>query len=131
MNTTATLFIRLTPAALRPQWERQSTNQFNGGPETLLRWLETQLGLPGRRSVNERRNLVTEVIPMEVELEAMTGSVTQLGYNVEVIQVNCDPQVGWQRNVNRSDDNISAVFTESFHERWLIGAQEMLTSAAK
>jgi hypothetical protein len=48
-----------------------------------------------------------------------------------VIQVNCDPRVGWQRNVNRSDDNISAVFTESFHERWLIGAQEMLTSAAK
>jgi hypothetical protein len=46
MNTTATLFIRLTPAPLRPQWERQSTNQFNGGPETLLRWLETQLGLP-------------------------------------------------------------------------------------
>ncbi|MGY8750316.1 MAG: hypothetical protein ACKVHR_19925 [Pirellulales bacterium] len=61
----------------------------------------------------------------------MAGSVTQLGYNVEVIQVNCDPRVGWQRNVNRSDDNISAVFTESFHERWLIGAQEMLTSEAE
>ncbi|MDE0937504.1 MAG: hypothetical protein OSA89_16430 [Mariniblastus sp.] len=45
--------------------------------------------------------------------------------------MNCDPQVGWQRNVNRSDENISAVFTESFHERWLIGAREILTSAAE
>ena len=115
MNATATLFIRLTPAALRPQWERQSTNQFNGGPETLLRWLETQLGLPRRRSVNERRNLVTEVIPMEVELEAMAGSVTQLGYNVEVIQVNCDPQVGVARPCFRTS---FAVFTISGRGKW-------------
>ena len=46
MDMTATLFIRLTPVTLRPQWERQYANQFNGGPETLLRWLEMQLGLP-------------------------------------------------------------------------------------
>ncbi|MDA7918223.1 PD-(D/E)XK nuclease family protein [Mariniblastus sp.] len=40
------LFIRLTPGTLRPQWGRQYANEFDGGPATLLRWLETQLGLP-------------------------------------------------------------------------------------
>lgn len=42
----ATLFIRLMPVALRPEWGRDYSNEFHGGPETLLRWLETQLGLP-------------------------------------------------------------------------------------
>lgn len=42
----AQLGIRLTPGALRPQWGRVYVNEFRGGPETLLRWLETQLGLP-------------------------------------------------------------------------------------
>ena len=40
------LIIRLTPGVLRPQWNRGGINQFRGGPETLLRWLEDQLGLP-------------------------------------------------------------------------------------
>ena len=42
----AQLFIRLTPGVLRPQWGHGYVNEFRGGPETLLRWLETQLGLP-------------------------------------------------------------------------------------
>ena len=42
----AQLVIRLTPGALRPQWRHGYVNEFRGGPETLLRWLETQLGLP-------------------------------------------------------------------------------------
>ena len=46
MDTTVKLFIRLTPGTLRPQWGRQYANEFDGGPATLLRWLETQLGLP-------------------------------------------------------------------------------------
>ena len=46
MLNTAELFIRLVPGPLRPQAGRKYTNEFHGGPETLLRWLETQLGLP-------------------------------------------------------------------------------------
>ena len=45
-DNTAKLFIRLTPGMLRPQSGRGYANEFHGGPETLLRWLETQLGLP-------------------------------------------------------------------------------------
>jgi len=46
MPNPAQLVIRLTPGALRPQWGRVYVNEFHGGPETLLRWLEIQLGLP-------------------------------------------------------------------------------------
>lgn len=40
------LFIRLTPGMLRPTVGNPEINVFRGGPETLLRWLEMQLGLP-------------------------------------------------------------------------------------
>ena len=46
MSKQAHLVIRLTPGALRPQWDRGYVNEFRGGPETLLGWLETRLGLP-------------------------------------------------------------------------------------
>lgn len=42
----ATLNIRLTRGTLTPRAGQLSVNQLSGGPETLLRWLETQLGLP-------------------------------------------------------------------------------------
>lgn len=40
------LVIRLAPGAIRPQLASGLVNQIRGGPETLLGWLETQLGLP-------------------------------------------------------------------------------------
>lgn len=39
------LVIRLTPGPLRPKPGQSRVKQFHGGPETLLGWLETQLGL--------------------------------------------------------------------------------------
>jgi ATP-dependent helicase/nuclease subunit B len=42
----ARLVIRLIPGALRPRTGEVFLNEVRGGPETLLRWLETQLGLP-------------------------------------------------------------------------------------
>ncbi|MDM4015118.1 PD-(D/E)XK nuclease family protein [Roseiconus lacunae] len=38
--------IRLTPGPLRPTFGKATINELRGGPETLLRWLELQLGLP-------------------------------------------------------------------------------------
>lgn len=40
------LVIRLTPGTLKPRVGQPAVNCLSGGPETLLRWLETQLGLP-------------------------------------------------------------------------------------
>lgn len=42
----AHLAIRLTPGALKPPVGHVSVNELRGGPESLLRWLETQLALP-------------------------------------------------------------------------------------
>ena len=42
----AQLIIRRTPGALRPGVGDATINKFKGGPEMLLRWLETKLGLP-------------------------------------------------------------------------------------
>lgn len=46
MQSEAQLRIRLVPGTLRPLGDEGSLNKFRGGPETLLRWLEMQLGLP-------------------------------------------------------------------------------------
>ena len=46
MTPDARLVIRLTPGPLRPRVGDACMNELRGGPETLLRWLETKLGLP-------------------------------------------------------------------------------------
>ena len=46
MIQNTTLTIRLTPGTLNPRVGQATVNSLSGGPETLLRWLETQLGLP-------------------------------------------------------------------------------------
>jgi len=52
------LVIRLTPGPLRPRIGVTTLNELRGGPETLLRWLETQLGLPTIE--NHRASCITE-----------------------------------------------------------------------
>lgn len=42
----AQLTIRLAPGVVRPLLRRSCLNDYCGGPETLLEWIETQLGLP-------------------------------------------------------------------------------------
>lgn len=46
MRKEVKLTIRLTSGAISLEWRRRSVNDFRGGPKTLLKWLETQLGLP-------------------------------------------------------------------------------------
>lgn len=61
-----TLTIRLTRGVLRPRVGDVFVNEFHGGPETLLSWLETQLGLPS--AVVPRASRVSEygTLPHEV-----------------------------------------------------------------
>ena len=54
----ATLIIRLTPGPSARVAGDTRVNRLTGGPETLLRWLETQLGLPGVE--NRHSSCVTE-----------------------------------------------------------------------
>ena len=64
------LLIRLTPGPLRPTLGVSTLNELRGGPETLLRWLETQLGLPCVE--NHRASCVTEYA---ATLDSITDSV--------------------------------------------------------
>lgn len=64
------LLIRLTPGPLRPKLGVSTLNELRGGPETLLRWLETQLGLPSVE--NHRASCVTEYASA---LDSITDSV--------------------------------------------------------
>jgi ATP-dependent helicase/nuclease subunit B len=48
-NEGAQLMIRLAPGVVRPVWSRGCLDEYRGGPETLLEWIETQLGLPVAR----------------------------------------------------------------------------------
>lgn len=66
----ARLLIRLTPGPLRPKLGVSTLNELRGGPETLLRWLETQLGLTVRE--NHRASCVTEYA---TALDSITNSV--------------------------------------------------------
>ena len=52
------LSIRLTPGRLRARCGVSTLNELRGGPETLLWWLETQLGLPCVE--NHRASCVSE-----------------------------------------------------------------------
>lgn len=52
------LHIRLTRGAARPGTGAPSMNEFHGGPETLLGWMETQLGLTCPNT--HKANRVTE-----------------------------------------------------------------------
>jgi len=64
------LLIRLTPGTLRSKLGVSTLNELRGGPETLLQWLETQLGLPSVE--NHRASCVTEYASA---LDSIMGSV--------------------------------------------------------
>jgi ATP-dependent helicase/nuclease subunit B len=64
------LLIRLTPGPLRPKLGASTLNEFRGGPETLLRWMEIQLGLDSIE--NHRASCVTEYA---AALDLVTDSV--------------------------------------------------------
>ena len=69
------LHIRLTPGPLRPALGRTTINEVRGGPETLLRWLETQLGLPTLDA--HRASHVTEYA---TALETVTDSAVSRSF---------------------------------------------------
>src|SRR3990167_6614345 len=58
MLTETILHIRLTREVVRPGTGAPSVNEFRGGPETLLGWMETQLGLTCPNT--HKANRVTE-----------------------------------------------------------------------
>ena len=72
MLPTTELFIRRFPGTLRPRVGAERLNSLYGGPETLLAWLETQLGL--RRAPVDKSARVTQYVDA---LEKCSGGIFQ------------------------------------------------------
>jgi hypothetical protein len=75
------------------------------------------------RAIRERRSIVTELIGATVEpMKALIDAIIGIGYHCELASVTCDVEEAYRRNVSRGDDNISAFYTEPFHQRWIMQA---------
>ena len=73
-----------------------------------------------RRLFKERRHFVTEIIGASCEpTKQLIDTVKSAGYHCELVDLTCDVQVAWERNVNRSENNISAYYAEKYHYRWV------------
>ncbi len=89
--------------------------------------LETPMEVLGSliagQAVQEGRNLVIEIIPIEDEraLE-LIKALKEAGYRTDLVHAHCSVEECRQRNDNRGPDDISAYFAERFHMRWLIDA---------
>jgi hypothetical protein len=55
-------------------------------------------------------------------LEAITESLPAPPPGIDLDAVVKDPIEAWKWNLQRSDDNISAFYSEQYHREWLIDA---------
>lgn len=78
MIETIQLKIRLTRQPMLRQERYSSVGEIKGGPEVLLRWLETQLGLP---SVNEHRAM--RISEYAAALDSASDSVISASFKAD------------------------------------------------
>ena len=83
-------------------------------------------GLIAAQAVREHRNIVCELIGAEPEpVEKLINTYRALGYYISVTGVTANIEQSLRWNQERSDDNISAYYTEPFHHRWLLAAAKI------
>ncbi len=104
-----------------------SRGEYFAFPGPLAQALDLVGSTIASRAIAERRHIVTEIIGAQPGFrEALLDLIRAVGYRSEFVFIDCDPQVAWQRNVNRGDDCISAHFSEQYHLEWLrLAAAEM------
>ena len=74
-----------------------------------------------KQAIEERRNIVTEMIG-DKGFEAVFAAMTAINYKVQIKYAQCDMEEALRRNLNRGDDNISAAYTQAYHQRWILNA---------
>ena len=87
-----------------------------------IEWVGLQIA---KTAIVEGRNLVCELngLSCSVErLEALLERFLGRGYRMTFEYIHVDPQEGWRRNVTRSSDCISSVYTDKYHWEWLYDA---------
>lgn len=78
-------------------------------------------GMIAKRALEERRNIVTEMIGDE-EIKAVFEVMTAINYKVQIKYLECGIEEAYRRNLNRGDDSISATYTQTYHQRWILNA---------
>ena len=107
----AALFVSLAP------------DQVLAFPDDLAEPLEAVGSTLARRAIEERRNVVTEIVGMNADaMSQLTEAMSAAGYRTTVEYISCDADVAWQRNISRGENDISAYYAEPFNLRWLTQA---------
>jgi hypothetical protein len=100
-----------------------SRGQYFDFPSILEEPMDIIGASVARRAVRERRNIVTEIIGHEYDpVKSLIDAMCRANYSVGVVHLEKDIVEAWKWNLARSDTNISALYTEPYHPRWLLGA---------
>jgi Zeta toxin len=93
---------------------------FPGPIEEPMNWIGQGVA---ERIIQERRNFVTEVIGAEMDsLSDVIKAIRSAGYQIHFAGITCDTAAAVKRNANRGKNNISAYYTEQYHQRWILEA---------
>lgn len=81
-----------------------------------------------KKAVNEKRNIVMEIIGDSPDmLESITNGIRSIGYGMKTQVLMCDEEEGQKRHKNACETDVnyvSAYYTQSFHQKWLLAAIE-------
>ena len=96
---------------------------FDFGFEPFEPPLEIIGGMVARQAIFERRNIVTEMtVSFNEEIKTVVDAMRGIDYKVQITSVHCDLETAKKRNLNRGNDNISAWYTQLYHQRWIRNA---------
>ncbi len=70
------------------------------------------------RAVMQRRNMVCELVVDGEDVvkvfQAVQNGLTELGYSIDIVDIDCDLETAKKRNAARQADNISAYYTTGY-----------------
>jgi hypothetical protein len=93
---------------------------FDFGFEPFEQPMEIIGGMVARQAIFQRRNIVTEMtVSFDEEIKAVIEAMRGIDYKVQITWVNCDLETAKKRNLNRGDDDISAWYTQLYHQQWV------------
>jgi hypothetical protein len=56
------------------------------------------------------------------DVQAVFDAMTAINYKIQLKYLQCDMEEAYRRNLSRGDDNISASYTQVYHQRWILNA---------
>jgi hypothetical protein len=73
-----------------------------------------------KEAIKTKQNIVIEIIGSEEDsVLSIIKLIELISYEINYVFVDCELDVTVKRNENRSENNISAYFTEKYHYKWI------------